>query len=335
MNALLLDAKETEKQEEGPTILHPFLGGLENGQEVVPPFFPKKRVFKILKNPYFIVFPEKVGGGHFFQKGLCYKEETFRGAKKNDNFFGSFRQKSLRSHQKRGVKHSDVRVPVVFAVCCCCFLFVVVIIVVYCCCCVLFCCCCCSCCLFVIVVVVVIAVVVVLVVAVVSPEHPKIKTLKRPCFFPVLFCLFLFFSLFIFLFLSFLSFLSFLYFLSFLLSFLPFIFFLLFLFLISFLFLFFLCSSFLGVVLLFLFFQGLYCIVVVAAIILVFGVDIMIFVLLLFSFRCCCCCVFMLLCCYVRQSHKKEKKTPKSGSTSGYFNMTGYGCMCESYCVVC
>ena len=60
-----------------------FGGGLENGQEVVPPFFFPKNVFlKMLKSPFFIAFPEKVGGGHFFKKDLGCKEGTFRGAKK-------------------------------------------------------------------------------------------------------------------------------------------------------------------------------------------------------------------------------------------------------------
>ena len=58
---LLLDAKETEKQEEKtrPNKFTPILGGLENGQEVAPPFSLQKGFFlKILKNPIFIVFPE-------------------------------------------------------------------------------------------------------------------------------------------------------------------------------------------------------------------------------------------------------------------------------------
>ena len=51
---------------------HPFFGGLENGQEVVPPFFslPKNRFFKILKNPIFIVFPEKWVATIFFKKAM-------------------------------------------------------------------------------------------------------------------------------------------------------------------------------------------------------------------------------------------------------------------------
>ena len=48
LSTLLLDAEETEKRrkkrpKKGNT--H-FLGGLENGQEVVPPFFSKNRVFQ-------------------------------------------------------------------------------------------------------------------------------------------------------------------------------------------------------------------------------------------------------------------------------------------------
>ena len=42
------------------------MGGLENGQEVVPPFFPQKWGQNPQKNPIFIAFPEKMGGRHFF-----------------------------------------------------------------------------------------------------------------------------------------------------------------------------------------------------------------------------------------------------------------------------
>ena len=43
------------------------MGGLENGQEVVPPFFSKKSGFsKSSKTPIFIAFPEKMCGNHFF-----------------------------------------------------------------------------------------------------------------------------------------------------------------------------------------------------------------------------------------------------------------------------
>ena len=57
--------------------LHPFLGGLKNKQEVVPLFPPKRRISKSSKTPIFIVFPEKVGGGHFFQKRPMLKGGDF------------------------------------------------------------------------------------------------------------------------------------------------------------------------------------------------------------------------------------------------------------------
>ena len=86
LSTLLLDAEETEKrrkkkkQKKSNTQK---MGGLENGQEVVPPFLPQKSGFlKSSKTPIFIAFPEKVGGRHFFWKRLCYKEDTFRRAKK-------------------------------------------------------------------------------------------------------------------------------------------------------------------------------------------------------------------------------------------------------------
>ena len=67
-----------------------FLGGLQNGQEVVPPFFSKKSGFsKSSKKPIFIVFPEKMGGNHFFQKGYVTKRTDLE-AKKNDNFLVPF-----------------------------------------------------------------------------------------------------------------------------------------------------------------------------------------------------------------------------------------------------
>ena len=46
-----------------------FLGGLENGQEVVPPFFSQKSGFsKSSKTPIFITFPEKWVATIFFKK---------------------------------------------------------------------------------------------------------------------------------------------------------------------------------------------------------------------------------------------------------------------------
>ena len=88
MHTLLLDAEETEKRrkkerkakKKGYTQK---MGGLQNGQEAVPPFFPKKTVFsKFSKTPIFIAFPEKMGGHHFFSKRLCYKKDLLRGKKK-------------------------------------------------------------------------------------------------------------------------------------------------------------------------------------------------------------------------------------------------------------
>ena len=72
LHTLLLDAEETEKRrkkkrkakKKGYTQK---MGGLQNGQEVVPPFFSKKTGFsKFSKTPIFIAFPEKMGGHHFF-----------------------------------------------------------------------------------------------------------------------------------------------------------------------------------------------------------------------------------------------------------------------------
>ena len=119
------------------------MGGLENGQEVVPPFFPKKRGFsKSSKTPNFIAFPEKMGGNHFFQEGYVTKRTDLE-AKKNDNFLVPFRQKCLRRCQskKKGgwggqsppqkgrEKHSHGRVLVVFVVVGCCFCFFLVVVV--------------------------------------------------------------------------------------------------------------------------------------------------------------------------------------------------------------
>ena len=84
-HTLLLDAEETEKrtkkkaQKKGYT---PKMGGLQNGQEVVPLFFQKTGFSKSSKTPIFIAFPEKMGGHHFFSKRLCFKKDTFRRAKK-------------------------------------------------------------------------------------------------------------------------------------------------------------------------------------------------------------------------------------------------------------
>ena len=45
-----------------------FWGDLENGQEVVPPFLPKKGVLQYPQNPYFLGFPKKMGGRPLFSK---------------------------------------------------------------------------------------------------------------------------------------------------------------------------------------------------------------------------------------------------------------------------
>ena len=60
------------------------MGGLQNGQEVVPPFFQKKKTgfSKFSKTPIFIAFPKKWVATIFFQKGLCYKKDLLRGKKK-------------------------------------------------------------------------------------------------------------------------------------------------------------------------------------------------------------------------------------------------------------
>ena len=50
------------------------MGGLEKGQEVVPPFLSKKTGFsKSSKTPIFIAFPEKMGGNHFFLKAMLQR----------------------------------------------------------------------------------------------------------------------------------------------------------------------------------------------------------------------------------------------------------------------
>ena len=80
-HTLLLDAEETEKKEKTKKKAQKKgytqkMGGLQNGQEVVPPFFSKKKTgfSKFSKTPIFIAFPEEMGGHHFFSKRLCYKK---------------------------------------------------------------------------------------------------------------------------------------------------------------------------------------------------------------------------------------------------------------------
>ena len=59
------------------------MGGLENGQEVVPPFLSKKSGFsKSSKTPIFIAFPEIMGGNHLFEKGYVTRRTPLEGQKK-------------------------------------------------------------------------------------------------------------------------------------------------------------------------------------------------------------------------------------------------------------
>ena len=76
--------QKKEKRKKGPKKSNTqFLGGLENGQEVVPPFLSKKSGFsKSSKTPIFIVFPEKWVATIFVSKRLCYKEDRLKGKKK-------------------------------------------------------------------------------------------------------------------------------------------------------------------------------------------------------------------------------------------------------------
>ena len=77
-HTLLLDAEETEKRrnkkkakKKGYTQK---MGGLQNGQEVVPPFFsPKTGFSKFSKTPIFIAFPEKWVATIFFKKAMFQK----------------------------------------------------------------------------------------------------------------------------------------------------------------------------------------------------------------------------------------------------------------------
>ena len=87
--------------------LHPKNGGPSKRAGSTSTFFWQKKTgfSKSSKTPIFIAFPEKMGGHHFFSKRLCFKKDTFRRAKKNDNFLVPFRQQCLRrcqSKKKRG-----------------------------------------------------------------------------------------------------------------------------------------------------------------------------------------------------------------------------------------
>ena len=109
-HTLLLDAEETEKRKKTKKKqkkrLHPKNGGPSKRAGSSSTFFLSKETgfSESSKTPIFIAFPEKMGGHHFFSKRLCFKKDTFRRAKKNDNFLVPFRQKCLRRCQskKRG-----------------------------------------------------------------------------------------------------------------------------------------------------------------------------------------------------------------------------------------
>ena len=71
-----------KKGKKGQKKYTPFRGGLKSVQEVLPLFWAKKATLKILRIPTFTAFPEKVGGGHFFQKRPKLKGGHFQRGKK-------------------------------------------------------------------------------------------------------------------------------------------------------------------------------------------------------------------------------------------------------------
>ena len=84
LSTLLLDAEETEKRrkKKAPKKVTPNVWvALKTGRKQFHHFCPKNRVFQNPQKPYFIAFPEKMGGNHFFSKRLCYKEDRLRGKK--------------------------------------------------------------------------------------------------------------------------------------------------------------------------------------------------------------------------------------------------------------
>ena len=58
------------------------MGGLENGQEVVPPFFPKNGVFQKSSTPIFVAFPKNGWQPFFFEKGYVTRRTPLEGQKK-------------------------------------------------------------------------------------------------------------------------------------------------------------------------------------------------------------------------------------------------------------
>ena len=73
--------KKQKTMKKAQKIYTHFWGALERAGSSSTFFTPKKGFLKSSKSPIFIVFPEKMAGGHFFKKGLCWKEDTFRGSK--------------------------------------------------------------------------------------------------------------------------------------------------------------------------------------------------------------------------------------------------------------
>ena len=79
-----MQKKQKHKKEKRPQKSNThFGGGLENGQEVVPPFFSQKRDFsKSSKTPNFIVFPQKWVAATFFKKAYVTRRTHLEVQKK-------------------------------------------------------------------------------------------------------------------------------------------------------------------------------------------------------------------------------------------------------------
>ena len=97
-----MQKKQKNKKKKGPKKLHPFLGGLENGLEVVPPFSQKRGFSKSSETLFLLCFPKKWVAVSPFKKAYVTRRTLLEG-QKNGDFLGSFRQKSLRSHKKGGL----------------------------------------------------------------------------------------------------------------------------------------------------------------------------------------------------------------------------------------
>ena len=60
--------KKTRRKKKGRKNVTPIFEGPWKRAGSSSTLSPKNRVFKILKNPIFKAFPEKMGGNHFFNK---------------------------------------------------------------------------------------------------------------------------------------------------------------------------------------------------------------------------------------------------------------------------